>query len=187
MPTLRSILFTVRFACGFLICSAFIAAFFYHARSTKHEADEAVADVAFPRLNPVILNNEPDPGLTSYQLDEKSFGAKTLSIIQSDSGVKLPTGSRGIKFIYLPPIDPSWAAKIEIPKEASATMLAELSKFAGEQINIIGESGPRTNWWHNQKSKVLIDRQSSPMGNYLRMTLTEEAGSIFLYIEWAVF
>jgi hypothetical protein len=187
MTTPRSIFFMVRFACVFLICSAFIAAFFYHARSTKHEADEAVADAAFPRLNPVILNNEPDPGLTSYQLDKKSFGAKTLSIIQSDSGVKLPAGSRGIKFIYLPPIDPSWAAKIEIPKEASASMLAELSKISGEQINISGEIGPRTNWWYNHKSKVLFDRQSSPMDNYLRMTLTEEADSIFLYIQFSVF
>ena len=137
--------------------------------------------------NARILDEESEFGLIPYQLNEKSFGPKTLSKIQSDSGVSLPAGCRGLWFVYSPPIDPSWAAKIEIPKGAEASLLAELSKLPDKKINIFGEMGPTMPWWRTKEATVLLDRQSSPLDNYLRTTLAHEGGATVLYIEWAVF
>lgn len=164
-----------------LVVATFIcAALFFHA-ALKPPAGELTNG------QPITLDVEPEPGLFAYQLNEKSFGPKTLSIIQSDSGVSLPSGSRGLRFVYAPPIDPSWAAKIEIPKEAVPSLLARLSRTPDVKVNISGEMGPRMTWWRAEDANILIDRQSEPMGNYLRTTLTDEEGVTILYIEWAVF
>ena len=39
-------------------------------------------------------------------------------MIEKESGIDLPDGAKGLKFHYIPPVDPIVFAKIEIPTEA---------------------------------------------------------------------
>ena len=126
-------------------------------------------------------------GLREYELNETSFNAETLQMIQADSGVTLPKGTRGLNFYYKPPIDPAFVAKLQIPKDSTEAMVQQISAIKPEQINISGELGPRKDWWVPKDAKILVDRQSSPKGNYLRTTVTTEGDRTILYVEWEVF
>ena len=120
-----------------------------------------------------------------YELDETSFDAKTLKMIQSDSRITLPKGARGLNFYYKAPIDPAYAAKIEITQSSKEDMMRTLSAIKNEEISVSNSLGPRMRWWIPTNAKVLIDRQATVGGNYLRATLTHEGNSVILYIEWA--
>lgn len=133
-------------------------------------------------------NSTPGPrGLRGYELNETSFTDETLRMIQKDSGITLPSGVRGLNFYYQPPIDPAFAAKLEVPKDAAEAMVQQISTIHPEQINITGELGPRMSWWVPKDATILVDRQSSPGDNYRRTIVTSEGDRTILYVEWAVF
>jgi hypothetical protein len=50
-----------------------------------------------------------------YELDESSFGADTMKLIEDASGIDIPDDAKGLRFHYIPPIDPIYFAEIEIP------------------------------------------------------------------------
>ena len=122
-----------------------------------------------------------------YELDQASFGITTLQMIQDESKIILPKEARGLNFHYKPPIDPAFAAKIEIPIGAREDMLRRLLEIKNEQINIVGELGPTNHWWVPKGAKILVNRQTSTDGVYLRVILTAEGAKTILYIEHAVF
>ena len=125
-------------------------------------------------------------GLREYELNETSFNDETLRMIQSDSGVTLPKGVRGLNFYYKPPIDPGFAAKLHIPTEATDAIIQQISAIKNEQINVTGELGPRKSWWVPKGAKIHVDRQSAPKGNYRRTIVTTEGDRTILYVEWDV-
>jgi hypothetical protein len=123
-------------------------------------------------------------GHSDYELDETNFDAKTLQMIQSDSRITLPKGARGLNFYYKAPIDPAYAAKIEIPQSSKESIMRTLSAIKDETISVTNPLGPRMRWWFSKDAKILADRQATIGGNYLQMTLTDEGASVILYVEW---
>lgn len=123
-----------------------------------------------------------------YELDSKSFDTKTLQRIQSDIGINLPAGARGLNFYYTPPIDPAYIAKIEIPPSSKDDLIKMLSVIENDNnIHSTETMGTKVRWWIPKGVKPLMDRQRFVgTGNYLHVMLTEEDAKIILYIEWCV-
>jgi hypothetical protein len=121
-----------------------------------------------------------------FELDERSFGRDTIRMIERDSGITLPADARGLNFFYKAPIDPAFAAKIEIPAGSRSNVLARLSELKMEQIHVSGPLGPRFKWWTPAQAKVVIERQEMRTEAYFHAILTEEGDRIILYLEWCV-
>jgi hypothetical protein len=123
-----------------------------------------------------------------YELDSGSFDSKTLQRIQSDTGIVLPVGARGLNFYYKPPIDPAYIAKIEIPLKSKEDVIKTLSVIENDDNLHTTESlGTKVRWWIPKGAKTLMDRQRFVgTGNYLHVMLTEDDTTVILYIEWWV-
>ena len=125
-----------------------------------------------------------------YELDSRSFDSKTLQRIQSDTGIILPAGARGLNFYYKPPIDPAYIAKIEIPLKSKEDVIKTLSVITNDDnLHTMGSLGTKVSWWVPKGAKTLMDRQRQRFigpGNYLHVMLTEEDATVILYIEWCV-
>jgi len=123
-----------------------------------------------------------------YELDSKSFDSRTLQRIQSDTGIALPPGARGLNFYYKPPIDPALIAKIEIPQNSTADLIKTLSAIENDgNIHNMETMGTKVTWWIPKGTKPLVDRQRfTGPGNYLHVILTEDGEKVVLYIEWWV-
>jgi hypothetical protein len=122
-----------------------------------------------------------------FEIDERSFGNDTIQFIEQHSQIDLPTGARGLNFFYKAPIDPGFAAKIEIPSVSRDDMLGRLLKIKKEEVHVSGALGPRFKWWIPSQSKKLIDREGINNDCYIHGILTEEEGRIIFYIEWSTF
>jgi hypothetical protein len=129
-----------------------------------------------------------DRDLRQYELDSKSFDSKTLQRIQSDTGIVLPVGARGLNFYYTPPIDPAYIAKIEIPRSSKDDLIKKLSAIKNDDnLHVFTTLGTKVHWWIPKGTKPVMDRQRQVgTGNYLHVILTEEDGRVILYIEWSV-
>lgn len=123
-----------------------------------------------------------------YELNSKSFDLQTLQRIESDTGITLPAGTRGLNFYYKPPIDPAYIAKIEIPLKSKDDVIKTLSAIVNdENLHVPDSLGAKVNWWIPKGAKVLLDRQRFVgTGNYLHVMLSEEDSSVILYVEWWV-
>ena len=122
---------------------------------------------------------------TDYELAGASFDAKTLQMIQSNTRIVLPADARGLNFYYKVPIDPAYAAKIEISANSSEGVIKALSAIKNdENIHTVESLGTNVTWWIPKGAKILVDRQTFVGGNYLRVTLTEEDAVVILYVEW---
>jgi hypothetical protein len=145
------------------------------------------AKILFPLLLAVLLFSGCGRGFRSYELDRTSFDTKTLQMIQSDTGIALPAGARGLNFYYKPPIDPAYIAKIEIPLNFKEDMIKMLSAIKNDDNIHASESlGAKLSWRMPKSAKVVVERQTFVGGNYLHATLTEEDAAVILYIEWWV-
>lgn len=120
-----------------------------------------------------------------FELDERSFGSDTIQMIEHDTGIDLATNAHGLNFFYTPPIDPAFAAKIEIPADSRTNLLVQLSRMKAEEIHVSSALGPRFKWWTPAQGKVLFDRQEMRTEGYLHAVLTEEGDRTILYLEWA--
>ena len=123
--------------------------------------------------------------LGEYELDQASFGADTIARIERESGVDLPDGSKGLKFRYLPPIDPIVFAKLEIPSEKKQAIEAQISA-----LTIRGNAFPsnfandRCEWWPSRPANVLVSKQAFANGYYIEAHLVEEGGQLLLYLKY---
>jgi hypothetical protein len=123
-----------------------------------------------------------------FELDEKTFDAEAMQMIVEDSGLNLPKGARGLNFRYSPPIDPSFVARVEIPREARDSVLKQIEAIPNQTINTSGGPGEKVDWWPPPRESVIVDRQCHQSdGDYFRAALTEEDNRIVLYVYHAVF
>ncbi len=127
-----------------------------------------------------------DRRIRSYELDRTTFDAKTLQMIQADTGIALPAGARGLNFHYEPPIDPAYVARIEIPASSKDDVIRMLSAIELNEVHVSESLGTKVRWWIPRDVKRLVDRQAFVRSNYLHVVLTEEGGALILYIEWWV-
>jgi hypothetical protein len=121
----------------------------------------------------------------NFELGERSFGRETLQKIEHDTEIGLPADARGLNFFYQAPIDPAFAAKIEISAASQTNLLRQLSEIEQRGVQVSGTLGPRFKWWTPAQGKVLIERQRKADSTYLHVILVEDQGRTILYLEWS--
>lgn len=128
--------------------------------------------------------------LREFELNEKTFDAEAMKMVQDQSKLSLPAGTRGLNFRFSPPIDPSFVARLEIPQSESAALIKQIEGLPQEEINISSSGGPgeKVKWWPPPKNAIMVDRQyNQPDGCYLRVAVTRESSQTILYVCHAVF
>ncbi len=123
-----------------------------------------------------------------YHLDEQSFDAEALKVVEGTTGILLPAGSRGLNMSYKGyAIDPSLMAKVEIPgasQEILAKHIEQMQSFGDIECF---ESRNKLSWWNLSEATIHVKRSvatSDPPGRGC-IFLCEENGRWILYVDWA--
>lgn len=122
-----------------------------------------------------------------FELDETTFDSEAMQTIKDDTGFDLPEGTRGLGFRYSPPIDPSFVARLEIPKEYRNKVLKQIEAIPNEGIRMSEGPGEKVTWWPPSQGLVIIDRDCRQANNYFRAILTQEGDRVVLYLDHRVF
>lgn len=121
-----------------------------------------------------------------FELNEHSFDQRTMQLIETNIGFRLPAQAHGINFFHKAPIDPSFVAKIEIPAASKNTLIERLSSLTNEEVHVIGPVGERFKWWTPTKDKILVERQRFGGEIYQHAILTDDGGRLILYLDWSL-
>ena len=122
-----------------------------------------------------------------FELDEKTFDAEAMKMVETDSGLKLPADSKGLNFRYKPPIDPSFVAKIEIPADSREKLQKEIEAIKNESINSSGGLTTKVKWFAPPAGTILVERECLKDGaHHLKVILSQEGGRYFLYVDHSV-
>lgn len=126
-----------------------------------------------------------DGGSNDYHLNERTFDAKSLEMIQQKTGVTLPDGSRGLHLFWQgsASIDPSFVAKIEIPMSAGEAMTKQIGLLRNVDGSVEGSLTEKVAWW-KPSNTARVERQYSHDGNYIRIVVCKEKDRWVLYLEW---
>jgi hypothetical protein len=144
-----------------------------------------VTALVFAGLYVFFAGGGKDIAFTEYELDEGSFKAGTLAKIESESGLQLPPGTKGLRFHYIPPIDPIAFAKLEIPagsKDLMVQRLNEMREFSGKFHSDFANN--RCNWWPASVTNVIATKFSTKGGFYIQAHLVQESDKVILYLKY---
>ena len=120
-----------------------------------------------------------------YSLDEKSFDADTLKMIEQRTGIQLPSDAQGLNMFYQgSQIDPSFIAKIKIPQSSREAIARQIKEIPNKDGSVSGSLAEKVNWWTPSKSTIHTERQFTVDMNYVHAILCQENGRWILYVEW---
>jgi hypothetical protein len=119
-----------------------------------------------------------------YDLDQNSFKAETIRQIENESGIKIPDGAKGLRFHYIPPIDPIVFAKIKIPAEAAKLMEAQIAALTDMPDFPHNFANDRCSWWPAEQENVIISKKAFNNGYYLETYFVREKEQIVLYLKY---
>jgi uncharacterized lipoprotein len=125
--------------------------------------------------------------LGPFELDERSFDADALAMVQQDTGIVLPKGSRGLHFRYKPPVDPAFIAKLEIPASAREEMIHKIEAIKKQDIGRRADSlWAGVSWWPPPVAGAIAETRGLRDGNDVWLVLSEENERLVLSIEFVV-
>lgn len=124
---------------------------------------------------------------SDYNLDAQHFTATYLKLVETRTGMTFPDGSLGLNLFYRgSQIDPSFAARIQVPSEAEAAMIRQITSFTNVEINVSGSLFASVSWWKPSEGTIMAERKYyGPDGYYVHVILSLEGRNCVLYIEWA--
>jgi hypothetical protein len=123
---------------------------------------------------------------SDYSLDQTSFDAKTLKMVEERTGIVLPSGSHGLRIFYKGSrIDPSFVAKVEIPSSFEQAMTEQIEKRHNQEGVVTGSLAEKVDWWKPQSAILITKRQFSLDGNFVRVFFCNEKDRRILYLEWS--
>lgn len=144
-----------------------------------------VTALVFTGLYVFFAGGEKDIAFTEYELNEVSFKADTLAKIESESGLQLPQGTKGLRFHYKPPIDPIVFAKLEIPagsKDLMVQQLAEMRDFSGKFHSDFANN--LCKWWPATVTNGIATKFSTKGAFYIQTHLVQESDKVILYLKY---
>lgn len=123
----------------------------------------------------------------NYELDERSFGAESLKMIERKIEIKLPDGSRGLRLYYKgEPMDPYFAAKIKIPKLAQEAFIGRLKQLPNHENYHASSFTEKIAWWKPSKDTIQVERLFGHEAGITRVILCKEDDGLMFYVLWAV-
>jgi hypothetical protein len=121
--------------------------------------------------------------LTEYSLDEKSFDSEAMAKIQTESGITLPVGSKGLALYHIPPIDPIVFAKIQVPNNAQEPLTKQIESL--KKIEFPNDFAyDRCDWWPPDPSHIVLPKRATSNGYYVELHLVKEKDKFILYIQY---
>ena len=121
---------------------------------------------------------------SDYELDATSFDAKHLKLVEKESGVVLPTDSRGQNFLWRGrQIDPEFLARIEISTNSVGALITQVGGLPNQTIHSSGLMSS-VGWWQPSKGKIAVERTFLKSGDYVHIVIDQESGVWLLYVEW---
>jgi len=122
---------------------------------------------------------------TDRKLDQTTFDAAALALVQKETGVQLPRGSRGLNMFYQgSTLDPSFVAKIQVPDSSGDALAGRIKKIRSDNTTVGGSLTEKVTWWNPTNGTILVQRQHSPGGDFVRVILVQEKDRLVLYLEW---
>ncbi|MFH2066549.1 MAG: hypothetical protein ABIK15_15220 [Pseudomonadota bacterium] len=121
-----------------------------------------------------------------YHLDEHSFDANSLKIIEERTNITFPQGARGLNMFYQgTSIDPSILAKIQIPTSEYQMFKKQLEKIPNSRggINASSLTGKVT-WWNPSESTLIMERLFNQEMNGVHVMFCKEHDRFILYVIW---
>ena len=130
--------------------------------------------------------NQPlDESTSDRHLDEDSFDAAALAIVQRHTGIQLPDGSRGLKMFYQgSTLNPAFVAKIQIPVASGDELAGRLEKIQSQNATVSGALTSKVTWWNPSSGVMRVQRQFTPGGDHVLAILIQEKDRLVLYLEW---
>jgi len=124
-----------------------------------------------------------------FELNQTSFEADTLADIEKDTGIDIPDQAKGLKFHYIPSIDPITFAKIAIPQQEEKTITTQLNTLSGIPDFPKDFANDRCPWWPSSSEdtikNALISRNThKTTGYYIEAYLVRENGQLILYLKY---
>jgi hypothetical protein len=110
----------------------------------------------------------------------------TTDAIAADTGLVFPREATITHFAETPPIDPTWVARITMPKSFRGRFLSTLEARPIEQGSFGGSQSESTPWWKPTRA-TFQRRFRSGGGAYVNVILSEESGLLVAYIEHDIF
>lgn len=121
-----------------------------------------------------------------YELDSHAFDTNTMQMIRNRTGLNLPPDVIGLNYHHYPPIDPAFAARIEIPEKSKSEVLGLVSTVQANAPHFRVDLGERNHWWISSNATIKLSRKYVGPEYLLRATLADEDSRTFLYIEYGV-
>jgi hypothetical protein len=120
------------------------------------------------------------------RLDEKTFDSAALAMVQKETGIDLPDGSRGLRMFYdgTSSIDPSFVAKIQIPEASGDELAKRIEQIRNHDGTVSSSLADKVTWWTPSNGVIRVQRQFNPRGDYIRAILSQETNQLVLYVEW---
>lgn len=120
-----------------------------------------------------------------YELDDRSFQADTIAEIQKESGINLPAGCKGLKYHYIPPVDPIVFAKILIPAESGKLMEQHIAGLTNNLADFPNNfASDRCQWWPSSPQNVVVSKKVFNGGYYIEAYLVREKEQLILYLKY---
>jgi hypothetical protein len=122
---------------------------------------------------------------TNFELDASSFDPDSLKLVGQRTGVLFPEGSRGLNIINEGrQIDPSFAAKLELPSSSKQTVVHQIEQFPKKDVILVNPLAKEVSWWRSSQALIAVERQYFQGENLVHAILCEENGKLILYLEW---
>jgi hypothetical protein len=124
----------------------------------------------------------------SYTLNQSNFSTNTLTLIENNTHLKFPEGSRGLNMIYdAEHTDPSFIAKIEIPSNEVSDLETQILDKPKGDYHPIGLMSEKTPWWNPAKSEIIIASQYTADSSFINLVLCQRSDQVILFVEWFAF
>jgi hypothetical protein len=135
---------------------------------------------------PKVGSQQLGKNRSDHELDETTFDAAALALVQRNTGIQLPDGSRGLNMFYQGStcIDPSFVAKIQIPESSGGELASRIKKIRHRRGAVSGSLTEKVPWWTPSSGTIRVQRQFNPGGDYVRAILSQEEDRLVLYLEW---
>jgi len=151
-----------------------------------------IAAVVLIAVFGVFLAVRPGRGwhrdLAEYSLDERSFDSEAMVKIEEESGIELPDDAKGLAFHHIPPIDPIWFAKIQLPATSQDSITKQIEALPSSGTQFPKDfANERCGWWPTAMQEVILSKHADNNGSYLDMYLVKEKDDLILYIIYFTF
>lgn len=111
----------------------------------------------------------------------------TISTIAEETGLAFPRDAKLTHFVETPPVDPTWVARVTMPRSSQETFLKSASAMRPAEGIFLGGTFKSTPWWRPRKV-IFQRRYSEPRTNFLvNVVASEESGLLVAYIEHDTF